>query len=423
MPGLPNLWSLCNLQGSPYFQTTLGAASPRYPLSLFVGRAPELHQLLRTIGGSTSSRQAVGGAPGIGKTTLVQAAKGEALIAGYWTTDEVVPLYPSDTTESVLGRILGAVYDAIITARPTAQGSPALQQAQQMVRAYRVQGGGANVSLLGVGAGMSQSQTAVTPPGVLLLDGPGVLRDLLTFVQEAGGAGVVVHVNNLENLSESDTQNAAEVLRSLRDPVLLQDGLHVILVGTSDAVTQVVQRYPQVRTVVSSPLLLGPLAPTEVQELLAARYRYLVLDPLRPPIPPVVPNAVETLYTLFHGDLRGLLKALEDGATALLGVAQSEAPPALDLVALRPALQARYAIELAATAGDKRADLLQRWAEAGVESQRTQAELMHLWKARQPTTSLHLKALIEDGYVEALPRRGGEPIEYRLTGVSQLAFG
>jgi len=30
-----------------------------------------------------------------------------------------------------------------------------------------------------------------------------------------------------------------------------------------------------------------------------------VLDPLRPPIPPVVPNAVEKLYTLFHGDLRG----------------------------------------------------------------------------------------------------------------------
>lgn len=146
-------------------------------------------------------------------------------------------------------------------------------------------------------------------------------------------------------------------------------------------------------------------------------------SPLRPPIPPVVPNAVETLYALFHGDLWGLLKALEDGATALLGVAQSEAPPALDLAALRPVSQARYAAQLAATAGDKRADLLQRWAAAGVESQRTQAELMHLWKARQPTTSLHLKALIEDGYVEALPRRGGAAIEYRLTGVSQLVFG
>ena len=84
---LPNLWGLYNLRSSPFFQATLRADSQATPLSLFVCRQTERQLLLTTIGSSPSSRQAVAGRPGIGKTTLVQTVKADAQAGGYWSCD------------------------------------------------------------------------------------------------------------------------------------------------------------------------------------------------------------------------------------------------------------------------------------------------------------------------------------------------
>ena len=75
---------------------------------------------------------------------------------------------------------------------------------------------------------------------------------------------------------------AQQLVRSMRDQALLLDGLHLIVVGTTDAVRTVVQSHTQVRSVFSDPVELDPLEPNEVHQL---------------------------LHALFRGDLRGLLKA------------------------------------------------------------------------------------------------------------------
>src|SRR5437867_6187310 len=273
--GLPNLWHVYNLRESPYFQETLGGDPDRYPLSLFVGRRAEAKQLLAAIGSSASSRQAVGGAPGVGKTTLVQSIKAEAIRAGYWATDRLVPFYPDDTTEAVLGRLLSGLYDAVLTSRPMTAANVAMRSAQQLVRVARLESGGVSlsVSMLGVGAGVSRGTTSpMTPASAMLLDGPRVVRDLLSLVRGSGARGVVLHLNNLENLSERDAKHAAEILRSLRDTVLLQEGLHIILAGTNDAVVTVTGTHAQVRSVFSTPLTLEPLSIRVVQSLLDSRH-------------------------------------------------------------------------------------------------------------------------------------------------------
>jgi len=96
---------------------------------------------------------------------------------------------------------------------------------------------------------------------------------------EQGACGVVLQLNNLENLAEADAARAADLLRSIRDQALLLDGLHLIVVGTTDAVRTVVQSHTQVRSVFSDPVVLDPLEPTEVHQLLQARYHALQLDP------------------------------------------------------------------------------------------------------------------------------------------------
>jgi hypothetical protein len=420
--GLPNHWNLFNLRESPYFQSTLGESPARYPLSLFVGRDGEVRGLLGGIGGAGSSRQAVGGAPGVGKTTLVQSVKATALASDYWTTQGRIPFYPDDTVERVLGRMLEGIYEAVLTARPHTAEQPAMQRAQQYVRAFRLTGGGGSLSVAGFGGSLTQTTAAVTPAAGLLLDGPRVIRELLDLAL-ANGRGVVLHLNNLENLSEKGVANAADILRSLRDPVLLQAGLHVLLVGTTEAVTAATTAHQQLRSVFSL-LTLDAMPLADVQAMLSARYRHLVLDTRRPPTPPAAPDAVAALYPLFQGDLRGLLKALEEGVSLLVGLVGDAPGAPVTHEAMRPALQRRYGDLLGQTLSPARQRQLTAWAEAlGPDATPTQEQLRKLWKVKQPSVSQALADLGRAGYAGPRPRRGADATTYALTGASRLIFG
>lgn len=241
-----------------------------------------------------------------------------------------------------------------------------------------------------------------------------------SLLKEGGGAGVVLHINNLENLTEPSADRAADILRSLRDPVLLLDGLHTILVGTSAAVLTVTTTHAQVRSVFSDPLTLGALPIDDVQALLEARYRHLALDG-RTAIPPIAPDAVEKLYPLFRGDLRSLLAMLDEGTRLLVGVGTPGASIPLD--AVRPALQQRYDSLRRERLDDRRQDQLDAWAASDPSAHQTQKGLGALWGVSQAAVSTALTDLERKGYVLALPRSGKEPIRYVLTGISRLIFG
>lgn len=429
---LPTPWNVYNLAGSPYFQEPLesGSNTPR-PLSLFVGRQSEVRQLRNGIRSAFSSRQAIGGAPGVGKTTLVKELKALAIEDGFLTTDALIPILTNDTTESLFGRVLSALYDTIVANRPQSVDNRAVQDAQILVRAARLGTGGGNVSVFGFGAGLTRGITVVTPKDIMI-DGPRVMRDLMTFVQESDARGVLLHLNNLENLSESDAQHAAEILRDLRDLMLSHNGLHFVIVGTMDAVTTVVSTHPQVRNIVST-LMLAPLATAEVHLLLLARYRHLRLDTSSPAVPPADDDAVAALHDLFRGDLRGLLKALEDGVGPLIGLAGTDTPghatdhPAvvrpLTIAELRVGLQHRYATHLSTLPEQKRVRQLTQWGELAPDSTRTQKALGTMWGVTQGAVSTAVTYFIRQGYVLATPRQGAQATEYRLSGVSRLIFG
>jgi hypothetical protein len=348
-----------------------------------------------------------------------------ALADGYLTSDAHVPIFGGDTSESIFGRVLGALYDILIANRPMAVENPALRDAQVLVRATRVPTGGANVSVLGVGMGMTQGTTVLTPRD-LMIDGPRVVRDLSRFVQSSDARGVLLHLNNLENLTEAGVENAADLLRDLRDPLLMQNGLHFIFVGMPEAIDTLVNTHQQVRHTVST-LRLAPLPVAEVHAMLNARYAHLRLDPKRPVATPVEPEAVALLYELFRGDLRGLLKALEAGIEPLLGLPSehdSTAGRPVTAEELRSTLRARYLADLAAQLEPTRIEQLTVWGQKDSTSTQTQKTLKALWKLNsQGGVSYAIGALVRQGYAFALPRVGTEPIQYVLSGTSRLIFG
>lgn len=182
------------------------------------------------------------------------------------------------------------------------------------------------------------------------------------------------------------------------------DGLHLIVVGTTDAVRTVVQTHTQIRSVFSDPQVLQPLALDDVQMLLVNRYAALQLSPGQPWRAPVEDAVVERLYQLFRGDLRGMLKALEDGMTALL--------------VLRQRNQQELKDQLGPTAWER----LRAWGNRDPDAIEMQTGLRTLWGVSQSAVSQTLQQLTTAAAVEALPRKGRDPIQYMLTGTARLAF-
>jgi len=429
---LPTPWNLYNLEASPFFQEPLEVNddSPR-PLSLFVGREKEVAYLLDGIrgAGENSSCQAIAGAPGVGKTTLVKEIKAQLSADGYFTTDALVPILASDTTPALFGRVLSLLYDIIIANRPQSVDNQAMRDAQLLVRAARLPSGGGNISALGTGIGLSRGSTVVTPSDIMI-DGPRVMRDLVAFVRGSDSRGVLIHINNLENLSNADVGNAASILRDLRDIMLQQNGMHYVIAGTTDAVNAAVNTHAQVRTIVSM-LIVNPMEIADVYRMLQARYEHMRLNDDRPAVAPANDKAVAALYELFGGDLRGLLKALEDGVRPLLGLAgmkktkSADEPPvrSLTIDELRPVLQNRYSGHLESLPEKVRIEQLTKWGRSNSESTQTQKTLSKLWGLSQGAVSTALAYLIAQGYVLMLPRSNAAPTAYRLSGISRLIFG
>jgi DNA-binding transcriptional MocR family regulator len=66
---------------------------------------------------------------------------------------------------------------------------------------------------------------------------------------------------------------------------------------------------------------------------------------------------------------------------------------------------------------------LTTWGRHDPASARTQKSLGQLWDISQGSVSTALTQLTSLGYVVALPRAGGQPTQYVLSGVSRLIFG
>lgn len=435
-----NVWFLFNLKESPFYQESLQVGDgPRPVERLFVGRQKDVTRILNTIGsGGGSSRQAISGAPGVGKSSLAQYIKAQASASGILSTPDPVALGHADDLDTVATRILGYVYQAIVAnGDAETRRQDAVEDVRQLVRTFRTTALSGGISTPVGGLSLGGSKTYITPstarPSTVLSD---LLRRLAIVVREHLGAnGVLVHINNLENLSEADAERAARLIRDLRDQALLIDGYHWLLVGTTDAIRKVVYSTDQVRTVVEGPRFLPPLPLDDVFAMLARRYESLRDDPKQPVIPPVTDDVIRDIFTLFHGDLRGMMAALHTAAHELLSFGRDATSP-LTVSDVRAVLYERYREELNARLGAD-ADRLAVLADHARSGKMfTQKDAERWWEVSQTETSRTIGALMTAGYVVEVvdhpaqdnavrPQRvsrGRRAALYALSGAARLVF-
>jgi hypothetical protein len=436
-----DLWPLFNLRDTPYFQEALRPGDgARYPVEWFIGREVEGDRLARTIlGHAGSSRQTIRGSVGVGKSTLAQHVKAILAPERLYSNPDAVALGHADGSDEVCIRILSYVYETLLSAgqeqdKLTAlEKNEAVQNTRQMVRVFRETtglSGGVSIPVLGGGMSAGRSTSLNTPgtarPSILIAQ---LLRGLFQAARDHLNArGIVVHVNNLENLTDADATKAGAIFRDLRDTALLLEGYHWLVVGTSSALRAVVDTHPQLRSVFSLTLALDPLKPSELTRLLERRYAALAADSDKPAHPPIAPRAVQALYTLFQGDLRGTLAALDEAAHGLLGYGKRP-DAALSLADMQPFLRRRYEADVRARLTRSQADDLEKIVQRVRMDTFSVKDAAAAWKKERSRAARILAELHKTGYIISIEQRAateerGRPATfYTVSGAALLAFG
>ena len=320
-----NPWTPFGLSDDPFFQQPLEPTEDehaRRPMSLFVGRENDISLLASQIVGSSSSRATIEGPPGIGKTSFVNRLKTILTDHKVLTHVQPVRVVPRMTPRAFQGEVLKvliAVHRALAAEAGTAAKVKGAAKAEASLgetekywrRVGRITegedstSGGISTAIVGV----QRERTRIAPEleNITLFD---EINEGFRHLSKRGYR-ILIHVNNLENLSREDAVAAAGLIQDVRD-TFFADHSHWLFVGTTGIEEQVFRGTPQVDGIIPFTVTLGALSPSEVAELLERRYRHLQLGSQRPrPIP--IDVAAE-LYQRYQGNLRDFLRLLSNAA-------------------------------------------------------------------------------------------------------------
>jgi DNA-binding transcriptional ArsR family regulator len=411
LPGPTTIWSAYGLASNPFFQEELRSdPSAAYPVALHVGRDAELRLALRQLGDGASSRVIVEGAAGVGKTSFVNKLKAEITRAGMLTHADPIRIVADSS-------VLGFVADVlrVLLRTRTAHGLEAdafWTRTARLVAGEDTVAGGITLGPIGVSF-QGGRIPAEAPLGTLYE----VLAEGVDRLSRDLGAQVLLHVNNLENLSDDDAFRAARLMRDLRDFVMI-GGSHWIFVGASGVDEAVFREYEQVAGIFPHPITLEPLDGGEVAELLRRRYEHLARDGV-PVVPPVEPSVAAELYELFRGDLRSFLRLLSDASALALGV---EAIEPLSVERIVAVAAPRYAKAIERRLGPLDFQYLTRIVAGAGGGEFNVASVTQLAGLGQSGASRLMARLRETGLV-VQARTEAKKVFYRAAGQVLVALG
>ena len=346
-------WAPYGLSDDPYFQQPIEPdADPdaTRPISLFVGRDEEIRLLGGQVVGSSSSRAVVQGTAGVGKTSFVNRLKVALAEHDVLTHAEPVRVTPGTTPRRFVAAVLKVLNQMRASLAASGEGGTLARAAGKAKRAAalgdeatfwqrigRIVDGedslAGGISVVAFGA---QQQRIRIPAEVQEMSLHEDLTQAVAYLTGRGARRVLIHVDNLENLSRDDAKAAAGLMQDVRDALLVEHS-HWLFVGTTGIEDQVFRATPQVSGIIPFAVTLGSLEPAEVAELLERRYRHLQRGVRL--VPPVAPEVAAVLYARYNGHLRDFLRLLSGAVQRQAGIAPGVPLGAEDVISL---MQSRY---------------------------------------------------------------------------------
>ena len=228
---------------------------------------------------------------------------------------------------------------------------------------------------------------------------------------------VLIHVNNFENLTRADTTRAAALVQDLRDYFLIPHS-HWVFVGAADLEHAVFRASEAVSGIVPLVAELPPLTAEEMTALLTRRYERLRVG-LRF-VPPIAPDAAETLYRRYAGDLRNFLRLLSN---AVQRAPMAGRPEPLSARAVVQTMAAPYRRTLAQKLGEVDLAHLATVVEGGSPGLRVRAADVAARTGLAKGSVTELLARLESKGALRYDATEGRNTYYRPRPDTEVAFG
>lgn len=312
-----------------------------HPISLFVGRNNETKLVLDKIASSNNTRMVIEGAAGVGKTTFIHHLKyimGEK--NSYLTFYDHIRITQDYTSSQFVIDLIHNILLALYRNHPKRikefEKNDTIQSAKRLIMESVESQWGVGASVFGFGGSLSKSKSHIIP-FFQAQQFYNYLDELMNAIYSFGFKGIIIQINNLENLCSENPDIARNFFNDIRD-FLLIPGYHFLFGAKLGFTDDILGKDERVRSIFPVPILLESLTTDEIFTVLAKRYKYLE-DKKSSLISPVEDLVIEKYHQLFQGNLRSMLSTMSD-AIELRG--QLLQPALLTYEAINPLLKNKY---------------------------------------------------------------------------------
>ncbi|MBI2047411.1 MarR family transcriptional regulator [Candidatus Pacearchaeota archaeon] len=302
------VWPKYGLRESPYSTLPVRLVGILPIQKVFCGRKEEVTLLKKTIYSQNSSRNLIVGDFGVGKTTFVNFIRWELAMkkgeeSRFLTTNAEIKVLPEWTAIDFLLATLSSIYTSSIVFDWEGKGLKlkSLDKIKEYVSICKQKTIQGTVWIVGGGYGETQSNPIQLSPEIL----ENLLQNVCQEMQEKGKQ-IILPYDNLENV---DVGTLAKFLRSIRDYLQIE-GLHTIFLGPPETISAL-ESFGQVHSVFSRPIILKPLLPENVLEILAKRCEALKIEQGNY-LKPYDDKTILNLYNKLNNNIRFTFKVLED---------------------------------------------------------------------------------------------------------------
>ncbi len=406
------LWEQYGLRKNPYFIQPLTKGT----LRLFKGesRLQASREIVGHVTAGASPILLLQGGPGVGKTTLVNHAKLKlASSREYYVYPQRIEISASTTREDLAAELLAAITTSALKTNPSAD----WQQDARWSEAYETiadtweqseLGGG--VEFAGFGASLTRAQVRQLAKITPWETWKALVRNLLQALTNRR-EGFVVHINNIDAVSDENPRKVRQLLDEARE-LLIQPGIVSILCASPAFQSDVIGSRQRLLDVITTLNPVERLRPFEFIEAVRARYQHFLADEAAF-IEPVHDDALQSLYNLFDGDMRNTFQVAVD-AIVQSSLTQTETSTleergVLALVAAK--LEAQYDQLV-----DSERKIVSYLLEHGESP--SQGALKESIDSPQPTVS-HATRRLENKRWIATSQQGTR-LSYELTGYGKL---
>lgn len=301
----PSIWSIYGLNGNPFTTDPILVKEGFLPFETFVGRHEEIRTLNTILRMADGTRTIVTGDTGVGKTTLVNYIRENAIKKNkFFTHLKEIEVEENWTSGDFIAHTLASIYNTIDRIKLDDFSEKLKRRLSYLFDIMDISNSGFSVNVLGSGVGYNSSKQSNTPKITTELL-KGLFKAVVEELKRIGFNQIILHYNNLENLSK---EKLIKLFISLRD-FLQNTKVHFVFVG-GEPFPSAIYEEDKVRSIfVYGNIELNVFSYEEIIEILEKRIKYLTKKDMRA-FKPYQVGAIKELNKIHEGNIRDILNSL-----------------------------------------------------------------------------------------------------------------